>query len=73
MKSVKDQIPYKYQWRRTMEWIKEKEKEWVVSYNADDEEPSCTRCEHINASEKYCNECIECGWSHYYREDTIKK
>lgn len=56
-----------------MKWIKEKEKEWVVSYDADDEEPSCTRCEHINASEKYCNECCECGWSHYYREDTIKK
>lgn len=47
----------------------------VITYTADDEEPSCRRCEHINDSDKWCAE--NCGgangWNGYLRYEYNSK
>ena len=40
---------------------------------ADDEEPNCGRCNHMFASQEYCDECGNNFWCHYERTDYIKK
>ena len=47
----------------------------VITYTADDEEPNCRRCEHINNSDKWCAE--NCGgangWNGYLRYEYDSK
>lgn len=46
-----------------------------ITYNADDEEPICGRCDHINDSDKWCMK--NCGgansWNGYRRTEIRKE
>lgn len=45
-----------------------------IVYTADDEEPNCGRCDHINDSDKWCMEY--CGgansWNRYERTEYLE-
>lgn len=50
------------------------ERNGYVTYNADDEEPSCKRCDHICDSDKWC--MGNCGggngWNGYERTERVE-
>lgn len=56
-----------------MEIVNESEKELIVRYNADDEDPKCIACANVLADEECCYKCEQTGWSRYYRDIIIPK
>lgn len=45
----------------------------IITFTADDENPDCGRCNHINDSEDLCAKWCgaEHGWSRYERSERI--
>jgi hypothetical protein len=41
----------------------------MTIYTADDEEPSCLKCDNLDASDEYCQKCTNTFWSGYERAD----
>lgn len=43
------------------------------TYNADDEEPKCHRCDHLcDSYERFCSKCGPEHWWHYYIRTEIR-
>lgn len=40
-----------------------------ITYTADDEDPMCSFCDHVDDDKYKCDECCgpECGWGGYQR------
>ena len=39
----------------------------IKVYTADEEEPNCNRCDHMDASDDFCYKCGSEFWSGYKR------
>ena len=39
----------------------------IKVYTADEEEPNCNRCDHMDASDEFCDKCVYEFWSGYKR------